>query len=142
MKGFNWQLIIGFGLSLLAFASVPLVISRWSVSTDYRWLSLALFAVAAIFVFVGLRRGFAAGRGKFSKITASVLSLLSAAAFGLFVFLAFFMATALPKSAGAPQVGQKAPDFTLIDTGGNRVSLNETLGRQKGVLLVFYRGYW
>jgi hypothetical protein len=59
-------------------------------------------------------------------------------------------------------VGQKAPDFTLSDTNGKPVSLSELLSTPingktmnapvgnaqqaptspKGVLLVFYRGYW
>lgn len=141
-NGFNWQIVAGFLLSLFAFASVPMVFSRWSVSTDYRWLSIGLFLIAAIFLVVGLRRAFAAGRGKISKITATILTLLSGAAFGLFVFLAFFMSMALPKSAGAPQVGQKAHDFTLADATSKHVSLTGLLTDKKGVLLVFYRGYW
>lgn len=141
-NGFNWPIVIGFLLSLFAFASVPMVFSQWSVSTDYRWLSVGLFIIAAIFLVIGLRRAFAAGRGKLSKITATILTLLGAAAFGFFVFLAFFMSTWLPKSAGAPQVGQKAPDFTLADATGKQVSLSGLLTDKKGVLLVFYRGYW
>lgn len=141
-NGFNWQIVIGFLLSMFAFASVPLVFSQWSVSTDFRWLSVGLFLIAAVLLVVGLRRAFAVGRGKVSKITATILTLVSGMALGLFVFLAFFMSTWLPKSAGAPQVGQKAPDFSLADLNGKQVSLSETLSNQKGVLLVFYRGYW
>ncbi|HZE25074.1 MAG TPA: hypothetical protein VE054_13850 [Blattabacteriaceae bacterium] len=74
----------------------------------------------------------------------------------------------MPSSAAAPQVGQKVPDFTLADTSGNKVSLDQLLGKAdasvsasantatgqaipvglstatptKAVLLVFYRGYW
>ncbi|MGE3466880.1 MAG: hypothetical protein AB7J13_08095 [Pyrinomonadaceae bacterium] len=142
MKGFNWQIIVGFLLSVFAFASIPMVFSRWSVSTDHRWLSIGLFGVAAVFVFVGIRRAFAVGRGKLSKVTASILTVLSAAVFGLFIFLAFFMATMLPSSTGAPQVGSPAPDFSLADVNGKQVSLSETLSKQRGVLLVFYRGHW
>lgn len=142
MRGFNWQIIVGSLLSLFAFASVPLIFSQWSVSTDHRLLGIGLFGVAAIFVFVGLRRGFAVGRGKFSKIIAATLALVSGAVFALFVFLAFFMATSLPKSTGAPQVGQKAHEFSLADTTGKQVSLNGSLIDKKGVLLIFYRGYW
>jgi peroxiredoxin len=45
-------------------------------------------------------------------------------------------------------VGQQAPEFSLSDTDGRAVSLSELLstpvnGRvPKGVVLVFYRGYW
>ena len=51
-------------------------------------------------------------------------------------------------SVGAPQVGQKAPDFTLSDTSNKPMSLAGLLTQPingkspKGVLLIFYRGYW
>ena len=44
--------------------------------------------------------------------------------------------------------GKKAPEFSLSDTNGKLVSLSELLttpvdGKTpKGVVLVFYRGYW
>jgi hypothetical protein len=141
IKTFNWQILAGVLLSIFAF-SFPIIFSQWSLGSDLRWLSVGLYAIAAVLVFIGLRRAFATGKGKFSKIFASILSLLSALLLGSFVFLAFVMATWLPDSAGAPQVGQKAPDFTLVDTSGKQVSLADTLSKQKGVLLVFYRGYW
>jgi len=49
----------------------------------------------------------------------------------------------LPPSHGAPHVGQKAPDFTLLDSNGKSVTLTALLASSpRGVLLVFYRGYW
>ena len=68
--------------------------------------------------------------------------------FGLFVFTTFVMARWMPAAQGAPQVGRKAPEFTLADTDGRPVSLSELLSTPvngkapKGVLLIFYRGYW
>jgi peroxiredoxin len=58
------------------------------------------------------------------------------------------MARWMPAAHGAPQVGRKAPEFTLRDTEGRPVSLSELLSTPldgkapKGVLLVFYRGHW
>ena len=39
------------------------------------------------------------------------------------------------------KVGDKAPDFTLQNMDGKRVSLSDFAGK-KNVLLVFYRGHW
>ena len=39
------------------------------------------------------------------------------------------------------QVGDRAPDFTLEDINGERVSLSDFRGK-KDVVLVFYRGRW
>lgn len=124
---------------------------------------------------VGVRRAFAPDWGSppgvadrphptRSKIAASILAILSVAIFGLFIFSTLIFARRLPASADHPQVGQKAPDFTLSDTSGKPVSLSELLSASikgetgsegarasngqeartapKGVLLVFYRGYW
>jgi peroxiredoxin len=51
------------------------------------------------------------------------------------------LAAALTVSAAEPpKVGQRAPDFTLVDQNGKRVSLSAA--RAHKVVLVFYRGYW
>ena len=77
-----------------------------------------------------------------------ILATLSVAIFGFFIFATFIIARRLPASPEHPQVGQKAPDFTLSDTNGKPVSLSELLSlpvngkTPKGVVLVFYRGYW
>jgi peroxiredoxin len=39
-----------------------------------------------------------------------------------------------------PQIGRRAPSFTLIDTRGDTIRLPEYRG-QKNVLLVFNRGF-
>ena len=46
------------------------------------------------------------------------------------------------KARNAPVgVGEVAPDFTLEDENGNRVTLSEARGKSP-LVLVFYRGYW
>jgi hypothetical protein len=49
------------------------------------------------------------------------------------------------KNAGveerALKVGQRAPDFELLDIAGNRVSLAQ-LHAEGPVALIFYRGLW
>ena len=39
------------------------------------------------------------------------------------------------------KVGQAAPDFSLEDMTGKRISLSDFRGK-KNVVLVFYRGHW
>ena len=42
---------------------------------------------------------------------------------------------------GPVAVGEVAPDFTLQDQSGQKVTLSATRGKSP-VVLVFYRGYW
>ena len=111
-----------------------------------------LLAGITALLLLGVRRAFAPDRPKprRSKIAGAILTVLSVAVFGFFIFATFINARRLPASAGAPQVGRKAPDFTLADTNGKAVSLSQLLAARdekarttpKGVLLIFYRGYW
>lgn len=42
---------------------------------------------------------------------------------------------------GPVAAGEVAPDFTLQDQSGNKVTLSNARGKSP-VVLVFYRGYW
>jgi peroxiredoxin len=61
-----------------------------------------------------------------------------------FTFGTLVVTRMLPASHGAPAVGQKAPEFTLPDTNHQSVALSQLLAApgSKGVVLIFYRGYW
>ena len=148
MKRINWQIWTGFVLSLLAALSYAFVFARWAITREFPWANLVLFAIALVFLFLGLRRAFKPDKGVVSKIFSSL-----AAAFGVFLlavllFMFFVMGRWLPASTGAPQVGHKAPAFTLTDPNNKPITLaqllSEPLNNQppKGVLLIFYRGYW
>lgn len=146
----NWPLWVGFVLTLAAFFTYFAVFVWIPVTRDFPWANLAIFLIAGLLLFLGIRRGFASDRPHptRSKIVTSIVGLLSLLVFAVFVFTVFVAARWLPASAGAPQVGQRAPEFTLTDTTGKQVSLNELLtspvngSAPKGVLLIFYRGYW
>lgn len=148
IQSFNWPVWAGFLLSLVAFVSYFLVFVRFPVTRDFPWANLLLFGAAAALLLVGVRRAFAAGRGVWSKAAGLIAAALGAAVFGLFIFSTFIMARQLPAAHGAPQVGRKAPDFSLHDSDGRTVSLSDLLSTPvngkapRGVLLVFYRGYW
>lgn|ERR1700682_3155370 len=145
---FNWPIWAGFLLSVLAPLTYPFVFVRWPVTRDFPWANFLLFGVAAVLLFAGVRRAFAPDRGRSSKFVSTIVATLSVLILGLFVFSFFVASRWLPASHGAPQVGQRAPDFSLADTTGKTVSLSQLLsepinGRApRGVLLIFYRGYW
>jgi hypothetical protein len=146
----NWPIWAGFLLSLIAFLSYFFIFVWFPVTRDFPWANLLLFALAAALLMVGIRRAFAPDRPRpgRSKIAGAILATLSVAIFGFFIVVTFVIARRLPASHSAPQISQKAPDFTLSDTNGKPVSLSELLASPvngkspKGVLLVFYRGYW
>jgi hypothetical protein len=120
------------------------------------FLSWTLAVIALVFAAMGVMRAFRQPQVYGGKVSSSVLGVLSLLLFAL-VVLSSVGARKLPGSAGAPQPGQKAPEFTLADTSGNKVSLGQLLGSAdsslagsgspaggapKAVLLIFYRGYW
>jgi len=99
---------------------------------------------------VGVSRAFKQPQIYRGKPLGSILGFLALVLFAGSVWL-YSHARDLPKSASAPKVGQKAPDFTLKDTTGQPVTLAQMLSipidsasgkAPKAVLLIFYRGYW
>jgi hypothetical protein len=150
-RRWNWPLWTGFLLSIVAFFSYFAFFVKFPVTRDFPSANLLLFAVAAVLLAVGLRRAFTQPSLYRGKIFGPILATLTVAIFAFFYYGTFVASKQLPISRGAPQVGQKAPDFTLPDTNGKPVSLSELLSAPlpgssaaspKGVLLVFYRGYW
>ena len=148
MKRLNWKIWAGFVLSLVAAFSYPFLFVRWPITREFPWANLILFAIALGLLFLGLRRAFKPDKAVVSKLFSSL-----AAAFGVLLlagllFMFFVMGSWLPASSGAPQVRQKAPDFTLTDSNDQPVTLAQLLSEPidnnppKGVLLIFYRGYW
>ena len=62
MQKFNWQIWLGFLLSVGAVLTYPFVFVNWPVTRDFPWANLLLLAVAVMFLFIGIRRAFAPGR--------------------------------------------------------------------------------
>lgn len=158
IREINWPIWVGFLLAVIAFLSYPFFFINWPVTRDFPWASLLLFALAAVLLFLGVRRAFKPGRRLISKIVAPVVATVSVLILALFIFISFIESRRLPASLAAPAVGQKAPDFTLADTNNTPVTLSELLTKPiepmrtavvaepkrlpRGVLLIFYRGYW
>jgi hypothetical protein len=158
-RKFNWLVLAGFLVCVIAFLSFFFFFVKFPVTRDFPWANLLLFGLAAILLVIGLRRAFSQADAYRGKIFGPILAVLSVVIFGFFAFILFVESKGLPAAPGAPQAGQKAPEFSLVDTNGRSMKLSELLtapmnaassaagsptgGRApKGVLLVFYRGYW
>ena len=150
MKRLNWPLWTGFLLSVIAFFSFFAFFVNFPITRDFPWANLLLFGLAGALLFVGLRRAYREPTLYRGKIFGPILAVLSVAVFALFSYSVFVASRQLPVARGAPQLGQKAPEFSLLDTTGKPVLLSQLLSAPlpgaaqapKGVLLVFYRGYW
>ena len=150
LRRLNWPLWVGFVLTIVAFLTYFFVFIWFPVTRDFPWANLLIFLVALVLIFLGVRRGFAPDRPHptRSKIVSVLVSAICFLVIGFFVCAYFVVGRMLPASKGAPQVGQRAPEFTLPDTTGKQVALNELMtapinGKApRGVLLIFYRGYW
>ncbi|HXI22473.1 MAG TPA: hypothetical protein VNG71_01260 [Pyrinomonadaceae bacterium] len=157
MRKLNWPIWLGLLLSFFSFFSYPFVFVNWATTRDFPWANFIIFAIAEVFIVIGVKRAFAPGRRILSKIMGAVGAVLSGLVLVGFIFMAFIAARQLPASANAPQVGQKAPAFTLTDINHKQSSLSDLLSQPipsdraemvstarppKGVLLIFYRGYW
>jgi hypothetical protein len=149
-KRWNWAVWLGFLVALGAMLCNLVLLGNLPGQRAIPWLSVLLAVVALILLAIGLRRVFGQPRVYRAKILSAILSLLSLLMAGVAIFI-FFHARALPPSGAAPQVGQKAPDFTLADTTGQLVSLDQLFVPAaddsqgvppRAVLLIFYRGYW
>ena len=164
----NWAPWFALLLALVAMLSNAGFFMGLPGQRAIPWLSLALAIAALICAAVGIMRAFRQPQVYGGKVSSSILGVLSLLICGLVGF-ASFHSRDLPVATGAPQVGQRVPDFTLADTSGNKVSLGQLLGKAdasalphsatagsiasgsnpneaatppKAVLLVFYRGYW
>jgi len=135
----NWA---GFGFTLVAAISYVPIFARFPATRDFPWANLLLFLLGGWALAVGNKRAYGQPERYGGKVSGAVLGVLSLALFGLFCWGNFIFARQIPSGAGAPQVGQMAPDFTLPDATGSPVTLSELRKTSRAVLLIFYRGYW
>ena len=137
-RRFNWPLWLGFALCVIAFVSYATFFYRFPITRDVPWPSFLLLALGLGMIVAGFRR--ATGR----RIAAWIVAILGGALAIMFTIGVTVGSRVPAAGANAPAVGAKAPDFTLLDANRKPVALAQLLAAPgaKGVLLVFYRGYW
>jgi hypothetical protein len=132
------------------------VLIRFPVTRDVPWTPLLMIAGGLTLLVQGTRRAWRDSTTYRGKVLAPIALAAATVIGGLFTFAILIGTRQIPASAGAPRVGQPAPEFTLTDQDGQPVSLAQLIapqdagggaasgggGKPGGALLVFYRGYW
>ena len=137
-NGFIW---VGFAVVLVAVFSLLFLI-QFPAIRDFPWPNLLLFAAGGVLLAIGLKRAFLQPDRYRGKVSGIILSLISLATFGLFLYGTFVLTADIPSASGAPRLGMPAPDFMLSDAAGKPVALADLVKKNRAVLLIFYRGYW
>jgi hypothetical protein len=152
-RKWNWRIWVGFLIALAALPSYLLIFARYPVTRNVPWATWLMFVLAGWLLCTGVRKAFAKAREYRGKIIGSVFGVLTLAAAGLFGFGTLYATRQLPGAGNAPKVGDKALEFALADTNGKIMALSALLTepilegtgagvKPRGVLLIFYRGYW
>jgi hypothetical protein len=132
---------VGFAIVLVALVSYVPFFALFPATRDLPWANYLLFLIGGVLLAVGVRRAFREPERYRGKISGSILATLSVLLFAFFVASVTYFARQIP-AATALAVGQNAPEFVLTDADGRQVSSARLLSGHRGLVLVFYRGYW
>jgi hypothetical protein len=132
----------GFAIVVIAFVSYTPFFALFPATRDLPWANYFLFLAGGALLAAGVRRAFRDPARYRGKISGSILTVLSAVLFAFFVALVTYFSRQIPTAGTALGVGQKAPAFALLDTAGKQVSSADLLQNHRGLVIIFYRGYW
>jgi hypothetical protein len=140
----RWNIPIwaGFAIVVLSVISYIPVFTPFPITRDVPWVNYLLFLAGGVFLAVGLKRAYREPDRYGGKISGPILGVLSLLIAGFFIVGIPFLAKQLPGASGAPHAGQPAPQFTLANMDGKQIALADLLKGHRGVVLIFYRGYW
>jgi hypothetical protein len=143
-RKWNWSIWVGFVVAVTGLFSYEFF-ARFPVTRDFPWANFLLFGIGLALLVVGLFRAFGRPQVYRGKIFGSILAVIAVLCVAFFSYVIFYVLHQVPASAGAARVGQRAPDFFLLDQNGNPVGLGDLLrgpSGPKAVALIFYRGFW
>jgi hypothetical protein len=143
-RKWNWSIWVGFVVAVTGLFSYEFF-ARFPITRDFPWANFLLFGIGLALLVVGLFRAFGRPQVYRGKIFGSILAVIAVLCVAFFSYVIFYVLHQVPASAGAARVGQRAPDFFLLDQNGNPVGLGDLLrgpSGPKAVALIFYRGFW
>jgi hypothetical protein len=140
-RRWNWPIWIGFVVAIGGLFSYEFF-AQFPLTRDFPWANLLLFGIGAALLIGGLFRAFGRPQRYRGKVFGSIFSAIAFLFFAFFCYEIFYVLRQVPPSSGAPRVGQKAPDFILLDQTGKLVGLGDLLSNSRAVVLIFYRGFW
>jgi len=140
-RKWNWPIWAGFGVALGGLFSYEFFV-RFPITRDFPWANLLLFGIGTVLLIVGLFRAFGRPQLYRGKIFGSIFTVITLFLFTFFSYEIFYVLRQVPLSAHAPRVGERAPEFTLVDQNGRSVALAELLSGSRAAVLIFYRGFW
>jgi len=140
-RRWNWPIWVGFVVVVAGLFSYGLFV-RFPTTRDFPWANFLLLGIGVALLIVGLFRAFGRPQVYRGKIFGSMFTAIAVLVVAFFSYEIFYVLRQVPASAGAPRVGQKAPDFILLDQNGKPVGLGDLLSGSRAVALIFYRGFW
>ena len=143
-RRWNWPIWVGFVVVVIGLFSYEFF-ARFPITRDFPWANFLLFGIGLALLVVGLFRAFGRPQVYRGQIFGSIFAAMAVLFVAFFSYVIFYVLHQVPASAGAPRVGQRAPDFLLLDQNGKPVGLGDLLRGPSGpkpVALIFYRGFW
>jgi peptidoglycan/LPS O-acetylase OafA/YrhL len=138
----NIPIWAGFAVVIAAVGSYIPIFTQFPVTRDIPWANYLLFLLGGALLAVGVRRAFRDPEHYRGKISGSILAVLSVALLALFLGNILYVTKQIPSAESGLRAGQPAPPFVLQDIAGNRVASSDLWKGHRGVVLIFYRGYW
>jgi hypothetical protein len=142
VRGLRWWHPVATAIVALAAGVAPYVAltaaARLPPTLRDRPWPFELVAVVATVATVWLT--VRAYRQRRARAVSTVSAVLAFASTALLLLLVHVLTFAIPPAPTTLRVGTPAPEFTLPDETGAKVSLSSMRGRP--TLLVFYRGHW
>ena len=140
-RKWNRPIWVGFVVAVGGLFSYDFF-AQFPITRDFPWANLLLFGIGAVLLIVGLFRAFGRPQLYRGKIFGSIFTAIALFLFAFFGYEIFYVLRQVPLSSQAPRVGERAPEFTLVDPNGRSVALADLLSGSKAVALIFYRGFW